>query len=288
MNNKINITINRAANNYFDYSKFHAKYKEYLPNNLPPSLNFLSWLVGFTEADGSFVINKRGDLAFIIIQSTSDIIVLHYIQETLGFGKVIQQSVKVSRYVTQSKREIEIIINLFNGNIVLPSKKSKLAHFIVGFNLWANKGKIILGSIIPIDNTILPCLSNSWLSGFTDGEGCFTCSIGDKKGFSFNYNIAQKGESNIVILQHLSLIFKAGTVSKHYVKDVYEYRIAGIKSCANVFSYFDKYTLLTKKSISYILWKQIYFDLCNKQHLNPDKRLIMIEKARMVNKSNIM
>jgi hypothetical protein len=70
-----------------------------------------------------------------VLQSTSDIKVLHYIQETLGFGKVISQSIKCSRYVTQSKREIEIILSLFNGNVILPTTKNQLDKFIHGFNL---------------------------------------------------------------------------------------------------------------------------------------------------------
>lgn len=142
--------------------------------------------------------------------------------------------------------------------------------------------------VVFIKNIILPSLSNSWLAGFTDGEGCFTCSISDKKGFSYNYNISQKGESNIFILQQLCLLFKGGVVKNHFVKIVYEYRIAGVKACPNIFPYFDEYTLLTKKSLSYILWKQIYQDLVKKHHLNTDKRLEMIEKARMINKPNVI
>jgi hypothetical protein len=80
-------------------------------------------------------VNNRGDLAFVISQSTCDIKVLYYIQETLGFGKVISQSVKTSRYVTQSKKEIEIIIKIFNGNIILPTKQDRLEKFITGFNI---------------------------------------------------------------------------------------------------------------------------------------------------------
>ena len=272
----------------FNFSNFYIKHKTYLPNNLSPSYNFLCWLVGFVEGEGSFIVNNRGDLAFVIVQSTSDIKVLYYIQETLGFGKVISQSVKTSRYVTQSKKEIEIIISLFNGNTILPIRKNQLNKFIKGFKIWAGKGGIRLEPVGFIDNYIKPSLNNSWLAGFTDGEGCFTCSIGNKKGFSFNYNIAQKGESNITILKHFCLIFKSGRVYKHFVKDVYEYRIAGVKACSNVFPYFDEYTLLTKKSLSYILWKQIYLGLYNKHHLDSDKKLIMIEKARMLNKSNVI
>ena len=139
-----------------------------------------------------------------------------------------------------------------------------------------------------IKNSIILSLENSWLAGFTDGEGCFTCSINDKKGFSYNFNIAQKGQINTVVLNQLVTLFKAGIVSGHFVKDVYEYRIAGVKTCPNVFPYFDKYSLLTKKSLSYILWKQIDTDLLEKKHLFPEKRLLMVEKARMINKSNIL
>ncbi len=271
----------------FNFANFYVKHKAYLPNNLPPSSNFLSWFVGFTEGKGSFIVNNRGDLALQVLQSTSDIKVLHYIQETLGFGKVISQSIKCSRYVTQSKREIEIIVSVFNGNVVLPTTKNQLDKFINGFNLWASKGKIRLEPVVTKNNFILPSLNNSWLAGFTDGQGCFTCSICDK-GFNINFNIVEKGEINLIILQQLCLLFKAGKVSKHSVNNVYEYWINGIKNCSNVFSYFDKYKLLTKKSLSYILWKEIQEDLKNKDHFYKLKRLEVLEKATMINKSNII
>lgn len=283
-----NETLCGSLKKDFDFSTYYVKSKTYLPNYSLPSYNFLTWFIGFSEGDCSFVVNNRGDLAFIITQSTTDLKVLYFIQETLGFGKVISQSVKTSRYVTQCKREIEIIISIFNSNTLLPTRQDKLEKFITAFNIWASKGTIRLEPITLIKNCIKPSLYNSWLAGFTDAEGCFTCSIRDKKGFSFNYSVAQKGESNIVILRQLVILFKAGIVSNHFVKDVYEYRITGVKACPNIFPYFDKHTLLTKKSLSYILWKQLYVDLVKKNHLSNEKRLLMIEKARMINKSNIL
>jgi len=86
---------------------------------------------------------------------------LYHIKDTLGFGKVISQSVKTSRYLTQSKKEIEIIISLFNGNTVLPSRQKQLVNFINGFNLWVKKGKIRLETIQVINKVILPSLNNS-------------------------------------------------------------------------------------------------------------------------------
>lgn len=132
------------SNHRFNYSLFYETYKAHLPYSLKPSNEILTWLIGFTEGEGCFVVNNRGDLAFIITQTSTDVGVLYFIKETLGFGKVISQSINTSRYVTQSKKEIEIIITLFNGNTVLPTTRAKLEKFIAGFNVWASKGKIRL------------------------------------------------------------------------------------------------------------------------------------------------
>jgi hypothetical protein len=266
---------------------YYKKHKVYLPKHIAPSNNFLTWFIGFSEGEGCFTVNNRGDLSFVVTQSTSDIGVLYFIKETLGFGKVISQSLKCSRYVTQSKKEIDIIISIFNGNTVLPTRQKKLDLFIKGFNIWSSKGNIRLEPYTIINSTLFPSLNNSWLAGFTDGEGCFTCSIADKKGFSFNFSIAQKGESNLIILQELCVLFKGGIVSGHHVKDVYEYRIAGVKACSSIFNYFNEYVLITKKSISYTLWKDIHKDIVAKHHLDPEKKLLMKEKARLINKSNV-
>ena len=276
-------TISTLHKSNFDFYCFYVKYEKNLPNNILPSYKFLCWFVGFTEGEGSFIVNNRGDLAFVITQNTSDIKVLEFIQETLGFGKVIAQSVTTSRYITQSKKEIDIIISIFNGNIVLPSIYNKLDKFIKGFNNWVTKGRIRLDPVEIKNNLNLPSLDNSWLAGFTDGEGCFTCSI-KKKGFSFNFIIAQKWDINVKVFEHLRFLFGKGIISKHSVENVYEYRVGGVKNCQSIFPYFDKYTLYTKKSISYTLWKEVYYDLINKHHLDSYKRLEIIEKARMINK----
>lgn len=277
-------TSNLISNN-FDFSRFYENYYNHLPNKIP-SDEFLTWLVGFTEADGTFIINHRGDLVFVITQATIDKQVLEFIKEILGFGKVISQSAITSRYVTQNKKEINILISLFNGNLVLPKRQETFHKFVQGFNIWATKGKLLLEPVAIKSRTILPTLNDAWIAGFTDGEGCFTCSINDKKGFSFNFNISQKWEINLKVLQHLSLLFKGGIVSKHSVEGVYEFRIGGINNCKVIFPYFDKYTLYTKKSLSYRLWKDIHNNIVNKLHLDKSNRKIMIEKTKMINKSN--
>ena len=52
-------------------------------------------------------------------------------------------------------------------------------------------------NIIHKENNFRPCLSDTWLCGFTDAEGCFTCSILDKPTYGglvrLRYILSQKG-----------------------------------------------------------------------------------------------
>lgn len=84
-----------------------------------------------------------------------------------------------------------------------------------GFNIWVTIGRIQLKPVVIKYIPVLTTLNDAWFAGFTDGECCFTCSIGEKRGFSFNFNITQKWEINITILEHFSVLFKNGIVSRH-------------------------------------------------------------------------
>lgn len=128
-------SLTTTPNNIFNFTLFYTKYKALIGDRPLPSKQFLAWLIGFTEGDGAFIVNNRGDLAFVITQSTSDLRTLEFIKETLGFGKVISQSATTSRFICQSKLEIELIIYLFNGNLVFPSRQNLFKSFIDGFNI---------------------------------------------------------------------------------------------------------------------------------------------------------
>ena len=131
-------------------------------------------MLGFTEGDGSFVVCNRNDLQFLITQGSDDVQVLHMICDTLGFGKVIKQGKRTSRFIVQDKRGLELIVSLFNGNLILPTRQRQFIEFMKAYNSKANNGKIQVSVITPIQSTILPSLSDGWLSGLTDSEGCFT------------------------------------------------------------------------------------------------------------------
>jgi len=87
----------------FEFSSFYTKFKEYYPDLKQPDKAFLEWFIGFSEGEGSFIVAKRGDLSFVVTQSSSDLEILNYIKNNLGFGKVIKQSVKQNthRFIIQ-------------------------------------------------------------------------------------------------------------------------------------------------------------------------------------------
>lgn len=183
----------------FDFKEFEKVYKNNYPENNIPTTEFLQWFVGFTEGDGSFIITNRGDPVFVITQGTEDVQVLHFIKDTLGFGKVIRQGVTTSRFVVQDKKNAFILIYLFNGNIVSPSKLEQFSSFVNG--MYIKK--------LPYypafkKQLVIPSSEDSWLSGFTDAEGCFNASMHKRKNtFRFNYNVSQKWKKNIKVLESI-------------------------------------------------------------------------------------
>jgi len=196
----------------------------------------------------------RNELSFVITQSTDDEKILKLIKNKLGFGRIIKQGKRTLRYIIETKKELELINSLFNGNIILPSKQTSFHKFLLVYNQKAIKGKILLDQIKPIKSKILPDLSNNWLAGFTDAEGCFTVSfLSNSKAFRLRDIISQKGDINVPILSHFILLFKTEVIEAHSNKSNYSYVINGEKACYNIYEYFDNHVLKTKKLTSYLL-----------------------------------
>lgn len=294
---KLNTNI-KSNKNKFDFSLFYKKYNEIYPNNKKPPLEFLEWFIGFSEGEGSFILAKRGDLSFVITQSTLDIQVLNYIKDHLRFGKVIQQSVKqkTHRFIVQDIKNLFLICLIFNGNMVFPTRRARFLTFLSMFNeklLKTNlmKLKLELKPINIINTLVLPSLNDGWIAGITDGEGSFTVSLlSNSSAFRIRYILTQKWECNKCVLEHIMKLFSEkegidiGSVVPHSVFDVWEYRINGLKNCKEIFPYFDKYHLKSKKKESYYKWKILYSRLLEKDHLDSKLRLELINLAKDINK----
>lgn len=148
-----------------------------------------------------------------------------------------------------------------------------------------------LNTIIPLDICVIPTLYDRWLSGITDGEGSFTCSLlSNSSAFRFRFILTQKWEANKYVFEHLVSILNKysieGSVVAHHADNVWELRVNGLKICKGLFVYFDNYNLMSKKKDSYLKWKLRlrHNRLINKDHLNNDTRLDLINLAKQINK----
>lgn len=276
----------------FNFTAFKEKYIEFYPNQTIPTINFLQWFIGFSEGEGSFILAKRGDLAFVVTQSTLDVQVLNYIKANLGFGNVIKQSSKQNThiFVIQDFKNLYLICLLFNGNMVFPTRYARFLTFLSFFNEKLLK-KQLFETIFPINSYISPSLDDAWITGITDGEGCFTVSfLINSYAYRFRFILIKKWEVNKSVLMHILNLFslnlnkQSGSVVKHSVPNVWECRINGVKNCQLLFSYFDKYTLISKKKISYNIWKNVHSRIVAGDHLNSENRIELIKLAKQINK----
>jgi Cytochrome C and Quinol oxidase polypeptide I/LAGLIDADG endonuclease len=244
---------------------------------------FLYWFIGFVEGDGCFCVTSRNDLTFVVIQGIANKEVLDYIQQVFGFGHVIKQGPRVYRFIVRKKEELELIILLFNGNIVLPTRKDQFSKFLAVYNTKPFGNKITY-----LNNKNFPSLDNTWLLGFVEAEGCFTISLlSNSNAFRTRFMLAQKGEENIPILSSLILLFQTGTLTGHHNKHNYEYIVSGLQNVIKIYNYFDLYidSFVGNKKQSYLKYKELNLLLSKGLHLDPTQRPHLVQLAHQINQA---
>jgi hypothetical protein len=90
-----------------------------------------------------------------------DIKVLEMIYDNLKFGRVIKQGKLTYRFIVEQKILIELIVLIFNGNMLLPSRIKRFKKFLNMYNKKSIKGKIILSQIDFIKSENEPSLNNA-------------------------------------------------------------------------------------------------------------------------------
>lgn len=274
--NLINYTQS-AGNQNNKLSSSETTRKNYF--NIDPE--FLQWFIGFTEGDGAFLQNKNQP-RFVLTQK--EVEVLYLIKQTLGFGLVTTYSNGFSRYIVSNTDDIIKLINIFNGNLVLP-------HRIKQLSLWIHV-LILKGSFLNlcIESSFSPSLNNGWLSGFTDAEGSFNVLFKNRKDVKLGkrvilrYIIDQKNAESL--LKGISSLFNYGFVSiRTKTNGVYRFTINSFEGLKLVRDYFSKYPLKTKKLISYNLWLEVLDQVLNKQHYNKDVLNLIYQKSKTINKN---
>ena len=138
---------------------------------------FLEWFIGFAEGDGTFSMRQEdGRFRFLFEVGQKDPKILYKIKKTLGFGRVsffVRENARTGkkteywRYSVDNKRGLQRIMSIFNGNIVLPKRRTQ-------FEDWVCKAKRFHSIDFFFDpRPVSPSLTTGWISGFIEAEGCF-------------------------------------------------------------------------------------------------------------------
>lgn len=115
-------------------------------------------------------------------------------------------------------------------------------------------------------------LNPDYITGFVDGEGCFSLSIfkqdrsltGWQVKPIFSISLHNK---DIKLLEAIQRTFKTGKIYKHGV-DSMQYRVSSLKNLQIITDHFDSYPLITNKKADYLLFKQAITMIKNKEHLS--------------------
>ena len=146
-----------------------------------------------------------------------------------------------------------------------------------------------------------------WVAGFVDAEGCFRISILKNKNFKGNpwspslYTGNQIGKTMPLsvrlyfqigvhlkdekILKLIQSTLGVGKIYKTKSRlDFVELQVSSIKDISVIVKFFDNYPLITQKWADYLLFKEAYELLLNKQHLTTEGLIKLVTIKASVNK----
>ena len=132
-------------------------------------------------------------------------------------------------------------------------------------------------------------LNPYYVTGFTDGEGCFYINVGSGPRYKTGYRVKAVFNigvhiRDIALLEQIQLFFGLGTISKLGAETV-QFRVFGFENLKVIINHFDKYPLLTNKQSDYLLFKQVVNDMEKGRHLTIEGlNKILSIKAVMNNK----
>lgn len=251
------------------------------------SRHFLEWFVGFSEGDGSFIIDSKNKRLFFTI-TQRDSALLKKLRTELGFGVICNDTKfpEIQRFTVTRRSHIKVLLHVFNGNLLLKKTQSRFA-------LWLNYWNTITGETVQLrsrwtdtslstkqpesgfrlkqqQDVINSWRKNSqlwqtaWLSGFLEAEGCFAAGL-EKNTPVLRFLLDQTGE--LEVLAHIRLLL--GDYGTLWIRkstpqqnglDHYHYRFEtknreGLEQISKLIT---RFPLRTKKRIVYTRWQKLF------------------------------
>ena len=266
-------TIRKTTFNFYKYKQNTVSHKKHIDTT------FLEWFIGFSEGDGSFIVSNQR-LFFIINQKQQKI--LYYIRTNLGFGKVSTYG-HYSRYIVADRANVDRLIFLFNGNLLLDKTNNRFCSWLSARNQYSQQSVCFLEREKQKEFG-----NNGWLSGFIDAEGCFNGQRLKDKRYSLGFRVRlrfildQKDEKGL--LTSVSTFLQGGHIGVR--KPVFNeskerkgcmYRLSCTKACNHLLlmEYLRVYPLRTFKKVCFLRWKVVFNYIKNRKKLPWKGKVLM-------------
>jgi hypothetical protein len=134
-------------------------------------------------------------------------------------------------------------------------------------------------------NTNTNSLNPNYITGFTDGEGCFTVGISPDSKYKTSYRVKATFQVGLhvndsALLKQIKLFFGVGNITK-LGKESVQYRVSGLDDLNIIINHFNHYPLLTKKYSDYLFFKEVIDLMKEGKHLTLEglNRIVSIKAA---------
>ena len=118
-----------------------------------------------------------------------------------------------------------------------------------------------------------------WISGFVDGEGCFSYQ---KRGYANpSFSLSMRDDDEDVVMEIVEALGNIGSVH-HRPNDgntsnpAIFWLVSGKSDCQKLIDHFDKYPLRSKKARDYEIWKELVREYAKPSAVRSREKMIVL------------
>lgn len=243
---------------------------------------FYEWLVGFTDGDGTFTIDRQNNgtkwnLVFKVSQKSNNSKIQYFIKHKLSCGNITESNDANWCFRIRDKKLLKSVIFPIFDKFSLVTRKYydyvivKKAYFILtDESLDRNTRNKLMEELYtllkkgpdnnylsPVWNDLNYSLSKPWIIGFWEAEGSFYIVKKDENRLCHGIGITQKFDEKILI--QLSKIFQTSSKVKYNKKGFFSLDSTGPRANLNVVNYFYEGQInyfIGIKSLQFNIWRR--------------------------------
>ena len=273
----------KSFSSFLNHNKITQMNKNLLSENKEI---FDQWLVGFTDGDGTFSINRQNDqkwsLTFKLSQNSYNLRILYFIKTKLGVGNINIEKNNMANFRIRDRSKLEsVIFPIFDKYPLLTTKYFNYLKFKKAYSVLTNaslslteKNKImneIVSSKPPVDyispawdlvdnnvtnfETASKVMSKPWLIGFTEAEGSFYLVAKSSDRLVHAFEITQKLDK--IVLLAIKYILGISTNIKVSKTGSFSLVTTNSRAIENIMKYFRN-TMKGVKSLEFRIWSRSY------------------------------